>query len=109
MCWWRVNKHACAAAYTGLQVDIDRIRADNAARTDVERKSGLIIWSGRKNALLLLLLLYKLYAKFHHQHDACSKPKQENEGRMEKGGSKQVRRQCMILTAPWLLHTDEHA
>ncbi|DBA99858.1 TPA: hypothetical protein ACH3X1_013754 [Trebouxia sp. C0004] len=34
------------AAYTGLQVDIDRIRADNAARTDVERKSGLIIWSG---------------------------------------------------------------
>ena len=36
------------AAYTGLQVDIDRIRADNAARTGVERKSGLIIWSGRK-------------------------------------------------------------
>ena len=36
------------AAYTGLQVDIDRIRADNAERTDVERKSGLIIWSGRK-------------------------------------------------------------
>ncbi|KAL3142940.1 hypothetical protein ABBQ38_003225 [Trebouxia sp. C0009 RCD-2024] len=34
------------AAYTGLQVDIDRIRADNAARTSVERKSGLIIWSG---------------------------------------------------------------
>ncbi|KAL0037870.1 hypothetical protein WJX79_003094 [Trebouxia sp. C0005] len=34
------------AAYTGLQVDIDRIRADNAGRTDVERKSGLIIWSG---------------------------------------------------------------
>lgn len=38
----------CLAAYTGLQVDIDRIRADNAARTGVERKSGLIIWSGRK-------------------------------------------------------------
>ena len=36
------------AAYTGLQVDIDRIRLDNAERTDVERKSGLIIWSGRK-------------------------------------------------------------
>ena len=36
------------AAYTGLQVDIDRIRADNAERTEVERKSGLIIWSGRK-------------------------------------------------------------
>ena len=39
------------AAYTGLQVDIDRIRADNAERTDVERKSGLIIWSGRKYML----------------------------------------------------------
>lgn len=36
------------AAYTGLQVDIDRIRLDNAERSDVERKSGLIIWSGRK-------------------------------------------------------------
>ena len=36
------------AAYTGLQVDIDRIRSDNAERTDVERKSGLIIWSGRE-------------------------------------------------------------
>ena len=31
--------------------DIDRIRADNADRTDVERKSGLIIWSGRKYCL----------------------------------------------------------
>lgn len=40
-----------AAAYTGLQVDIDRIRADNTERTDVERKSGLIIWSGRKLTL----------------------------------------------------------
>lgn len=40
-----------SAAYTGLQVDIDRIRADNAERTDVERKSGLIIWSGRKYML----------------------------------------------------------
>jgi len=50
----------------------------------VERKSGLIIWSGRKNGLLLLLLLlllsHKLYANFHHQHAACSKSKQENEG-----------------------------
>ncbi|KAK9868807.1 hypothetical protein WJX84_002562 [Apatococcus fuscideae] len=34
------------AAYTGLQVDIDRIRADNAAVTDAERKGGLIINSG---------------------------------------------------------------
>jgi hypothetical protein len=38
----------CVAAYTGLRVDIDHIRADNALRTDVERKSGLIIWSGRE-------------------------------------------------------------
>ena len=34
------------AAYTGLKVDIDRIREDNNARTDVERKSGLIIRTG---------------------------------------------------------------
>lgn len=37
-----------AAAYTGLHVDIDRIRSDNERRDDVERKAGLIIWSGRK-------------------------------------------------------------
>ena len=36
------------AAYTGLQVDIDRVRADNEARTDVERKQGLVINSGRE-------------------------------------------------------------
>lgn len=35
------------AAYTGLQVDIDRIRADNEARTDAPRKAGLIINTGR--------------------------------------------------------------
>ena len=103
---WHVNKCTFAAAYTGLQVDIDRIRADNAARTDVDRKSGLIIWSGRKNAVLLLLLLHELYANFHHQHDACSKPKQEDEGRMEKGSSKQVSRQSMTLTVSLMLHTN---
>ena len=48
----RANQRlALLAAYTGLQVDIDRIRADNADRTDVERKSGLIIWAGRKYKL----------------------------------------------------------
>lgn len=40
-------------AYTGLQVDIDRIRAENEAKTDVERKSGLIIWSGRTCVVML--------------------------------------------------------
>lgn len=34
------------AAYTGQRVDIDRIRADNEARTDAERKNGLVINSG---------------------------------------------------------------
>ncbi|CAL5223286.1 g5774 [Coccomyxa viridis] len=34
------------AGCTGLLVDIDRIREDNEHRTDVERKAGLIIWSG---------------------------------------------------------------
>lgn len=34
------------AAFSGLRVDIDRVRADNAAKTDAKRKSGLIIWSG---------------------------------------------------------------
>lgn len=38
----------CAAAYTGLKLDIDRIRLDNESKTDVQRKAGLIIWSGRK-------------------------------------------------------------
>lgn len=36
------------AAYTGLQVDIDRIRADNDRLVDAERKNGLVINSGRK-------------------------------------------------------------
>lgn len=36
------------AAYTGLQVDIDRIRQDNEAKGDVmNRKAGLIIYDGR--------------------------------------------------------------
>ncbi|KAK9806836.1 hypothetical protein WJX72_004445 [[Myrmecia] bisecta] len=34
------------AAVTGLHVDIDRIRAENELRKDVERKAGLIINSG---------------------------------------------------------------
>ena len=34
------------AAYTGLKVDIDRVRADNEARTDAPRKAGLIINTG---------------------------------------------------------------
>lgn len=36
------------AAYTGLQVDIDRIRADNDALVAAERKNGLVIYSGRE-------------------------------------------------------------
>lgn len=35
------------AAYTGLQVDIDRVRADNEARVDAPRKAGLIINTGK--------------------------------------------------------------
>ncbi len=34
------------AAYSGLKVDIDRIRADNEQRADVLRKGGLIIYQG---------------------------------------------------------------
>lgn len=40
------------AAYTGLQVDINRIRVDNDARTNVPRKAGLIIYEGRKFVIL---------------------------------------------------------
>lgn len=36
------------AAYTGLQVDIDRIRADNDKLVDAEHKNGLVINSGRE-------------------------------------------------------------
>ncbi|PNW76495.1 hypothetical protein CHLRE_11g467637v5 [Chlamydomonas reinhardtii] len=34
------------AAYTGLKVDVDRIRVDNETRTDATRKAGLIINDG---------------------------------------------------------------
>ncbi|KAK2079935.1 hypothetical protein QBZ16_002330 [Prototheca wickerhamii] len=34
------------AAFTGLRLDVDRIRAENEARTDAPRKSGLIIYDG---------------------------------------------------------------
>lgn len=34
------------AAFTGLRVDLDRIRADNEARVDAPRKAGLIVNSG---------------------------------------------------------------
>lgn len=34
------------AAYTGLRVDVDRIREDNHAKINVERKSGLVIYTG---------------------------------------------------------------
>lgn len=34
------------AAYSGLKVDIDAIRADNEKRKDVLRKGGLIIYQG---------------------------------------------------------------
>lgn len=36
------------AAFTGLRLDVDRIRAENEARTDAPRKSGLIIYDGRE-------------------------------------------------------------
>lgn len=36
------------AAYTGLQVDVDRIRADNERLAGAERKNGLVINSGRE-------------------------------------------------------------
>ncbi|GIL60007.1 hypothetical protein Vafri_14647 [Volvox africanus] len=34
------------AAFTGLRVDVDRVRADNEARMDATRKAGLIIYDG---------------------------------------------------------------
>ncbi|GIL82495.1 hypothetical protein Vretimale_11934 [Volvox reticuliferus] len=34
------------AAFTGLRVDVDRVRVDNEARTDATRKAGLIIYDG---------------------------------------------------------------
>ena len=37
---------SCTAAFNGLQLDIDRVRADNDARTGVRRKAGLIIHTG---------------------------------------------------------------
>ncbi|WIA21591.1 hypothetical protein OEZ85_000779 [Tetradesmus obliquus] len=34
------------AAYSGLRVDVDRVRADNEAKLDAHRKNGLVIWTG---------------------------------------------------------------
>ncbi|KAF8059674.1 hypothetical protein HT031_005082 [Scenedesmus sp. PABB004] len=34
------------AAFSGLRVDVDRVRADNDAKADAVRKNGLVIWSG---------------------------------------------------------------
>lgn len=36
------------AAFTGLRIDLDRVRAENEGRTDAPRKSGLIIYDGRE-------------------------------------------------------------
>lgn len=64
-----MTRHACAA-YTGLHVDVDRIRADNESRTDAQRKSGLIIWSGRESLLPLFHLLL-LIANQMRQEEIC--------------------------------------
>ncbi len=53
---FRARQNFASAAYTGLHVDIDQIRADNESRKDAQRKSGLIIWSGRE----LLLLIFSI-------------------------------------------------
>jgi hypothetical protein len=37
-----------ATAYSGLRVDVDRVRAENEAKVDAHRKNGLVIWTGRK-------------------------------------------------------------
>jgi hypothetical protein len=38
------------AAYSGLRVDVDRVRADNEAQVDAHRKNGLVIWTGREHS-----------------------------------------------------------
>jgi len=45
------------AAYTGLRVDIDRIRQDNESRVGAQRKSGLIIYDGRTLCCMIGLFL----------------------------------------------------
>ncbi len=41
-------------------MDIDRVRADNAAVTDAERKGGLIINSGREHTEYVACISYDL-------------------------------------------------
>lgn len=36
----------CATAFTGLRLDVDKLRKDNESRTDVTRKNGMIINTG---------------------------------------------------------------
>lgn len=59
-----------AAAYTGLKVDIDRIRQDNAVRADVERKAGLIIWSGREPGVAFCFAMTCLASGGIYKHSA---------------------------------------
>ena len=54
------TKTTNTSAYTGLHVDVDRIRAENEAKTEVERKGGLIIWSGRAWCRLYVVLSTRL-------------------------------------------------
>ena len=61
----------CFAAFSGLRVDIDRIRADNAAKTDAKRKSGLIIWSGGEEQQLAARWLGCPTQRLRLQATAC--------------------------------------
>ena len=64
------------AAISRLSVDIDRLRADNEAKTDVRRKGGLIIWTGSACLLvpaiagqaLCMLSAACLCREPHHHH-----------------------------------------
>jgi hypothetical protein len=44
--------HSSCSAFTGLKVHVDRVRRDNEARPDAQRKAGLIIRSGRERGRL---------------------------------------------------------
>eukprot|EP00210_Caulerpa_lentillifera_P002638 g2520.t1 len=50
---FHVNKKYCLVVFSGLRIDVEKIRKDNAAKTKVTRKGGVIINTGSQSVFSL--------------------------------------------------------